>query len=75
MHLNEINCKHPPPPPPPPREKKKDLISVNFHFTILQHGSEECLLNTIEACTITVYPDVVSPAPNVYTKKKKKINF
>ncbi|XP_030479737.1 gamma-interferon-responsive lysosomal thiol protein [Cannabis sativa] len=23
-----------------------------------QHGVDECLLNTIEACTITVYPDV-----------------
>lgn len=23
-----------------------------------QHGSDECLLNTIEACTITIYPNV-----------------
>ncbi|KAL5550757.1 hypothetical protein UlMin_000933 [Ulmus minor] len=23
-----------------------------------QHGPDECLLNTIEACTITIYPDV-----------------
>ncbi|XP_034222716.1 gamma-interferon-responsive lysosomal thiol protein-like isoform X2 [Prunus dulcis] len=23
-----------------------------------QHGSDECLLNTIEACTISIYPDV-----------------
>ncbi|PRQ42840.1 putative gamma interferon inducible lysosomal thiol reductase GILT [Rosa chinensis] len=24
-----------------------------------QHGTDECLLNTIEACTITIYPNVV----------------
>ncbi|KAJ4704358.1 gamma-interferon-inducible lysosomal thiol reductase-like [Melia azedarach] len=24
-----------------------------------QHGPDECLLNTIEACTISIYPDVV----------------
>lgn len=29
-------------------------------FWVLQHGSDECLLNTIEACTISIYPDVVS---------------
>ncbi|XP_040372874.1 gamma-interferon-responsive lysosomal thiol protein-like [Rosa chinensis] len=23
-----------------------------------QHGTDECLLNTIEACTITIYPNV-----------------
>ncbi|XP_041023834.1 gamma-interferon-responsive lysosomal thiol protein-like [Juglans microcarpa x Juglans regia] len=26
---------------------------------VCQHGPDECLLNTIEACTITIYPDVV----------------
>ncbi|KAJ1416262.1 Gamma interferon inducible lysosomal thiol reductase GILT [Sesbania bispinosa] len=26
---------------------------------ICQHGDDECLLNTIEACAITIYPDVV----------------
>ncbi|GMY25586.1 gamma-interferon-responsive lysosomal thiol protein [Fagus crenata] len=26
---------------------------------VCQHGSDECLLNTIEACTIIIYPDVV----------------
>ncbi|XP_062095025.1 gamma-interferon-responsive lysosomal thiol protein [Humulus lupulus] len=25
---------------------------------VCQHGADECLLNTMEACTITVYPDV-----------------
>lgn len=29
-------------------------------FWVLQHGSDECLLNTIDACTISIYPDVVS---------------
>ncbi|XP_044493148.1 gamma-interferon-responsive lysosomal thiol protein-like [Mangifera indica] len=27
---------------------------------ICQHGPGECFLNTIEACTISIYPDVVS---------------
>ncbi|XP_024038206.1 GILT-like protein F37H8.5 isoform X1 [Citrus clementina] len=26
---------------------------------VCQHGPGECLLNTIEACTISIYPDVV----------------
>ncbi|KAK7390320.1 hypothetical protein VNO78_25623 [Psophocarpus tetragonolobus] len=26
---------------------------------ICQHGGDECFLNTIEACTITIYPEVV----------------
>lgn len=37
------------------------IIYLFFIFWWLQHGPYECLLNTIEACAIDVWPDVVSP--------------
>ncbi|KAK7349772.1 hypothetical protein VNO77_07424 [Canavalia gladiata] len=33
-------------------------IAHNGTF-LCQHGNDECLLNTIEACAITIYPDVM----------------
>ncbi len=40
---------------------KVELFELIFILLYLQHGSDECLLNTIEACTIIIYPDVVRP--------------
>ena len=40
---------------------KVEFVLINLHFIYLQHGGDECLLNTIEACTIIIYPDVVRP--------------
>lgn len=40
-------------------------ITSDGTFTC-QHGSDECLLNTIEACTITIYPDVVQHFRFIY---------
>ncbi|KAK2647421.1 hypothetical protein Ddye_014910 [Dipteronia dyeriana] len=41
------------------------LIQSNGNFTC-QHGPDECFLNTIEACTVAVYPDVVKHFNFIY---------
>ncbi|XP_059427726.1 gamma-interferon-responsive lysosomal thiol protein-like [Corylus avellana] len=48
-------------------------IQSNGTF-VCQHGSDECLLNTIEACTITVYPDVVRHFRFIYCVERLALN-
>lgn len=38
------------------REKKK---KTKYVIVCVQHGPDECMLNTVEACTISIYPNTV----------------